>query len=576
MEKLNPVYTLDNKCQDCYRCVRVCPVKAIRFREGRAQVLRSRCIACARCVAACPSRVKLVRSDLERVKRLIADGGRVYASLAGSWRGPFDISKRRMAALLKKLGFCAVSEAALGAQEVAAEYARILNSAPNGLYISSFCPSLVDYVRLYKPAFAPRILPVASAPLTHARMLKDRYGEDIHVVFIGPCVARKNESDRNPGLIDAALTFDELRRWIAQEHVGLPDDGEIDADSVFVPETACEGALYPLEGGTIEAIRRVGLKPEVQTLSLSSLQMFISALKHFDMKDLRHPVFVEAFACVGGCIAGPGISTKKSIFSIASRIREKTPYRANVPTLPAVTVPASYPPNPVAPDRWTPDDIAGALKKIGKYAPEDELNCMGCGYSTCREMAVALLNGDAEPAMCASYMRALAVRRAATVLKGMPSSVVMFDRDMNIIEANDSFVETFVSKGSGASVAQLREKLIGTPVASILDWTDLFHGVMRSGEEIYREHYAYRGKYYEVRVFPLEQGESAGAIIYDVASTRVSSEKAAQKAREVIRRNIAIVQEIACLLGEHMVETEALLSSIADNSDEPPAPNGRG
>ncbi|MDY3868897.1 MAG: [Fe-Fe] hydrogenase large subunit C-terminal domain-containing protein [Pyramidobacter sp.] len=565
MEKMYPVYTLNNECQDCYRCVRRCPVKAIRIRDGMAQVIPSRCIACAACVLSCPSQAKQVRSDVEKVKKLFLQDKKVIVSLAPSWRGPFEYSQTRMISLLKKLGFYAVSETALGAQQVSIASAQILNDASSGLFISSACPVIVDYVRLYRPEFVKNIIPLASPALTHARLLKDTYGDDISVVFIGPCVGKKNESDRHPDLIDAALTFDELRVWLRDENITL-DEEEEDPNACFVPEHAYEGALYPLDGGMNETIRRVGVKKEVQLINICSLNLFRRALEEFSLDELKQPVFVEALACIGGCVAGPCISTRRSSFSIVSKVMEEAPERENIPVQPDTRVPIDYEATPVSRKTYTLEEINSALHKIGKYEPRDELNCAGCGYRTCRQMAAALLDGDAEPSMCASYMRQLATKKAAAMLTGMPSAMVMIDKEYNIIEANDAFVRDFIHCKD--RLMRCREKIIGQPVASVLDWTDLFRTVFKTGKELVKERYPYEGKYYEVRIFPLEPAESIGAIITDITQSQSNREKVAKKANEVIARNISIVQEIACLLGEHMVETESILSSIADDSDD--------
>ena len=198
------VYTLYNECQDCYKCVRRCPVKSIRIQDGHACVLTDKCIACGRCVEPCPSHAKRIRNDLEQVKQLFLSGKQVYVSLAPSWRASFSCTSRQMIATLKKLGFTAVSETALGAQEVSVETTRLLNQKEKGLMISSACPVIVKYIQLYKPELAEYITPIASPALTHAKILKNTYGDDISVVFIGPCIAKKDESDNHKDLIDYA------------------------------------------------------------------------------------------------------------------------------------------------------------------------------------------------------------------------------------------------------------------------------------------------------------------------------------------------------------------------------------
>ena len=179
-----------------------------------------------------------------------------------------------MVAVLKKLGFSGVSETALGAQEVSIQTAKMLNNSASGLYISSACPVIDDYIRLYKPEFAKCITPIASPALTHCGLLKEMMGDDIKVVFIGPCIAKKNEADKNPDLMAAALTFDELNYWIKEEFIDV-DNIEPDHTCHFVPEGAFEGALYPLEGGMNETIKRVGIdKDDVTFIAVSSLEDF--------------------------------------------------------------------------------------------------------------------------------------------------------------------------------------------------------------------------------------------------------------------------------------------------------------
>lgn len=199
MDEFYPVYTVHTECHDCYKCVRECPVKAIRIEDGHASVLPDMCIACGRCVRICPAGAKKVRNDLQKVKDLFRNGKKVYASLAPSWAGIFpDWTAEGIITALKSLGFAGVSETALGAQEVSIATAQDLRTAQKGVYISSACPVAVDYIRRYQPQYAPYITPIASPALTHAKLLKERLGDDIEVVFIGPCVGKKTKPQNIP------------------------------------------------------------------------------------------------------------------------------------------------------------------------------------------------------------------------------------------------------------------------------------------------------------------------------------------------------------------------------------------
>ena len=569
MDKLYPVYTLNNECHDCYKCVRQCHVKAISIQQGHASVLPEKCIACGNCVQACPNNAKRVRNDIDKVKNLFRAQQEVYVSLAPSWSGIFDYTPSKMIALLKKLGFKHVSETALGAQEVSIECAKLIKEKEKGLFISSACPVVVDYIRLYNTKFLPCITPVASPALTHAKMLKEMYGNHIHIVFIGPCIAKKNESDHNPDLIDVALTFEELKFWLQDEFISADEVDETGAEA-FVPQNAYEGALYPIEGGMNETIKKGGMSDDVQFINVSSIENLEKTLKGLDPANVNKKIFIEALSCNGGCLAGPCASTKKPELLRVSDALSKVKSRDIIPNEPATVVEKQYVKKQIEHQNHSYEKISEALKKIGKYSEEDELNCGGCGYNTCRELACALLSGEAEPSMCVSYMRKIAMQKAAAMLRCMPSAIVMVDKDLRIVESNEAFMKMFCSDMYDI-FSDRPEGLNGACIDRIVDFSDIFKETLKTERDIHKEHYAVKNRLYDISAFSIEKNELAGAIITDVTQSEMGREKIAQKAHEVINKNIAIVQEIACLLGEHMVETELLLSTIAqdyDTSDE--------
>ena len=562
----HPVYTLTNECKDCYKCVRHCPVKAIKIENDHASVIPEKCISCGHCVQICPSNAKCVRTDIEKVKNLFTAQKDVYVSLAPSWRAVFENSAKKMIAILKSLGFKDVSETALGAQEVSVQDAKVLNSMDKGLLISSACPVIVEYIKLYKPEFSKYITPIGSPAKTHARMLKDLYGEDIAVVFIGPCIGKKNESDENDGLIDAAITFEELKFWITDE-IGDISEIKKENDFEFVSHSAYEGTLYPINGGMNETIRKIGIKPEVQLMEICTISAFEKALDNLDPEKLSMPVFVEALACESGCVTGPCIASKKASINSISDVMYKVKVRDEIPKEPKTVVQCDYIPKNIEKSKYTLEQIQNTLKKIGKHSEEDELNCGGCGYSSCRELAIALLDGVAETSMCVSYMRKIAMRKAAAMLRCMPSAIVMVDNKMNILEANDSFMKMFA--GDMYDIFKSRpDGMTGASIERIVDFSDIFAVILKTGKDLHKEHYPVNGRLYDISAFTIEKNEIVGAVITDVTQIETNREKISEKAREVISKNISIVQEIACLLGEHMVETETLLNSIANDYDD--------
>ncbi len=566
MNNQNPVYTLVNECHDCYKCVRECPVKAIKIENNHASVIPEKCISCGTCVKVCPANAKCVRGDLEKVKNLLIAQKDVYVSIAPSWRSVFENSAQKMIAILKRLGFKDVSETAIGAQEVSIHDAEVLNNMEKGLLISSACPVIVDYIRFYKPEFTKYITPVGSPAKTHARMLKNLYGNDIAVVFIGPCIGKKNEADEEDGLIDVAITFEELKIWIADE---IGDISEIKKEShfEFVPYSAHEGTLYPINGGMNETIKKIGVKPHVQLMEICTIPAFERALENLDPEKLSVPVFVEALACESGCISGPCIASNNSSISSISDVMYKVKVRDEIPQKAQLVVECDYSPKEVVVSNYSIDDITKTLKKIGKHTIDDELNCGGCGYSSCRELAIALLDGVAEPSMCVSYMRKTAMRKAAAMLRCMPAAIVMVDHNMNILEANDSFMKMFT--GDMYEIFKARpDGMSGAAIERIVEFSDIFRTILKTGKDLRKEHYNLNNRLYDISAFTIEPNEIVGAIITDVTQTETTREKISEKAKEVISKNISIVQEIACLLGEHMVETETLLNSIANDYDD--------
>lgn len=565
MERQFPVYTQETVCQDCYKCVRECPVKAIRLENQRAQVIVERCVACGHCIEICPSGAKSLRNDVGRAKFLLASGVPTYVSLAPSWVAVYpDWTAGQLIAALRRLGFAGVSETALGAQQVSAAVNADLASAKPGLYISSACPAVVDLVRKHIPRLTPNITPIASPALTHCSMLRSHFGENINVVFIGPCAAKKNEADSHPELMSLALTFKELDAWFAEQSV-RPQLFSPGPDDVFVPESAQEGALYPIDGGMAETMRHYDLAPGVRTEAMSGLKRILPALEDTDPADMAMPFFLEGLGCRGGCVNGPCTNTHRSTIRSINTVRDRARMGPGGPRS-GLRLEVEYSSAQAGQKEWTQQDITEALSRVGKTKKEDELNCGACGYDSCRSLAVALLNGSAEISMCASYMRHIAQRKANALLRCMPSGVVIVGSDMKVIESNRAFA--VIAGEQWPDKFDANPGLPGSRVEDMLPIDKLLRAALRSGEEIHRDHMKIGDRLLDVRIFIIEDHQTAGAVVYDVTQSELRRDQIAKRAREVINRNIAAVQEIACRLGEHMADTEILLNSIAQDYAE--------
>lgn len=567
MNNQYPIYTLVNECVDCYKCVRECSMKAIKIENGHASVIPEKCIACGHCVLICPSEAKKIRNDINKARAVLTAKERVIVSLAPSWAGYWECGAEKLITAFKKLGFAGVSETALGAQEVSIEVTKMLSKRENKIYISSACPAIVDYIRLYMPEYTKYITPMGSPAMTHAKLLKQRYGEDIGVVFVGPCVAKKNEADKNPELIDVSLTFHEISQWFEQVGINPCETEPEEENTRFVPKKAYEGAYYPIEGGMNKTLRLSGCAKDIQLVSVSSITAFRNSLHNLDPEKIDRPIFIEALACAGGCANGPCKNPNKAGVLTTSDILRTVKLREDIPTEPEVVVEKQFQSRPQNVHQYTPEQIEEAMAGIGKHGIEDELNCGGCGYDTCRELAVALLSGDAEPSMCVSYMRKLAIRKASAMLRTMPSAIVMADSHLNIIETNEAFVRMF-APDLMELFKDRPEGLAGGALDRVVPFVDLFKRTLHSGKDIHKERYAVNKNLYDIAIFEIEKNKIVGAVITDVTKTEMKRDQIAQKAHEVIEKNIATVQNIACLLGEHMVDTELLLSQIAQGYEE--------
>lgn len=557
------IHTERTECQDCYKCVRHCPVKAIKIEAGHASVMPDFCVACGTCVRVCPNKAKRIRGDVHLAERLVSDGERVMVSLAPSWVSAFPgVDLPTMGAALERLGFAGAEETALGAQQVSANVAQLLREGEPRMLISTACPVAVSFILKYTPAYSAALTPLLSPALTHCHMMRRRRG-DIKVVFIGPCAAKKSEAAGRPDLLDIALTFDELRAWFDKSGIDLKSFGGAPVGPDFFRDRAEEGALYPVDGGMIETVKAHDGLDGVEHVSISGL-LNIDRMLDMEPGQVARPVFIETLACEGGCVNGPGSCGSPCGLRARMAVIESAPRSTSARSRrPDAEIAAAAPPSPAP--RATPSDaeIVRALESVGKHSVKDELNCGGCGYESCRAFAAALLSGKAEPAMCVSFMRKQALKKANALLRCMPSGVVLVGPDLRVIESNRRFAALF---GEDAlTVYDASPGMAGADIRRIVPFADLFSAVLRTGEDLVKNSYHVGDRLYDLSFFNIEPRMVVGAIVDDVTLTQCRREQIARRAREVIKKNLAVVQEIASSLGEHMADTEIILRSIAED-----------
>ncbi|HCF57927.1 MAG TPA: histidine kinase [Myxococcales bacterium] len=566
MNLLNPIHTERRECQDCYKCVRCCPVKAIKFENNYASVIPELCVLCGACVEACPNGAKRVRDDLPRARQLLELRERVYVSLAPSFFSEFPgIEPARLVAALERLGFAGVSETALGAQQVSAHVARLLEQGSPRVYLSSACPTAVAFIQKYLPAQSKLLTDLLSPALAHARLLRQRFGEQIGVVFVGPCISKKSEADSHPELIDVVLTFEDLRRWLQQERIDPKWLNPEPERHRFVPEAAEEGALYPIDGGMNAGIRAHCSVSDSQFMCFSGLRSIERGLQGIEQLKPESPLFVELLACEGGCVSGPRTSRDQGTATKRYRILRQASYpEALIPRQPVRGLDVSWAQQntPVVPARHTEAEVREVLRGVGKFSMEDEHNCGGCGYDTCREFAKAFLDGKAERTMCVTYMRKLATKKANALMRKMPSAVVIVDEKLRVIEHNESFVRMFARPGDAQ---EQPPELDGASIQCLVPFPNLFHAVLKSGEDLLDRDLKYRDTILHGSLFSIEKHRVVGGLFQDITRPAVQKQQIISKAREVIQKNLATVQQIAYLLGENAAESESILDSIIES-----------
>ena len=560
------VFTDKARCRDCYRCLRVCPVKAIELHASQARVVAERCVACGTCIRECPQHAKSYRNDLEHAMAVIREGAVAAASIAPSFAAVFsDWERRRLASALRKLGFRYVAETALGAQEVAQATAAHVAQARTQTHVCTACPAVVNYVEQYRPHQLGALVPVVSPMLAHAQHIRARLGPHAKIIFIGPCVAKKAEAERPEyaGLVHTVLTFAELQEWFQREKIDMARLEESDFDEAPPPAAR----FFPVPGGLA---RTAGLDTDLLNTTCHALDGFpaLAALLDHVQSDAPAGVYEPLF-CVHGCICGPGLpsDTANTLAQRAALLRfaaEATPPNGSAP--PPLTrarieeLAAQFTARPSnSALTFTEDQIRATLQRTGRAAPEDQLNCGACGYASCRDNAIAVLRGMAEPDMCIPYMRRLAERRTDRIIETSPNGIVILDQELRILSANPSFRRMFMCS----------EAILGKPISYLMD-PEPFEQLAAGGEmsDSTARHQNYNLVCHQI-LYALSEDHQYVGIFVNITSTADNQKKLDElrlqtqaQARELMEHQVDMSQQMAKLLGETTARGEALVRTL--------------
>ncbi len=542
-------------CKNCYKCIRECALKSIRFSENRAQIVESECVYCGHCYVVCPQSAKEIRDDTARARELIASGRPVVVSLAPSFIADFPVSGiGEMRQALQKLGFYDVEETARGAKIVKSEYERMIAAGDRRLIISSCCHSVNLLIQKRYPKALPYLAQVDSPMLAHAKSIKARI-PDSAVVFIGPCVSKKDEAERY-GCVDVVLTFDELIGWLEDEGISL--DGErSDTDG-----TEARSRFFPTPGGII---RSMDHDDGFSYIPIDGLRRCMDALAEIEQGGMEN-CFIEMNACEGSCIGGPVMHRyHASPISCKTRVeRYSGKSRADFTDQPADTLEKKM--NFIGTGSILPGEgaIQEVLHKLGKYRPEDELNCGSCGYSTCREKAIAVCQGKADLTMCLPFLKERAESFSGVILDNTPNAIIAMDTKLCIQQMNEAAARLF-------GVENTRE-LIGVPIDALLGSVEYLQAIDGEKPEGPIRHYLPEyDKYVEETIAFDQEYNIVISIIKDITEeTRREQEldeerrRTAQLADRVIEKQMRVAQEIASLLGETTAETKIALTRLKD------------
>ncbi len=405
IRKRQLVYTVKDRCRMCFTCVRECPAKAIRIMNGQAEVIRERCIGCGNCVMVCNQGAKVFINTNNVVRELLNNSEMTIAILAPSFPAEFKHIQDPgvISGMIRALGFDRVMEVSFGADLVASEYSKLLKDVNGKRYISSDCPAIVRYIEYYHPEITGALAPIVSPMVATARVIREMYGEKASIVFIGPCIAKKAESNE----IDEAITFRELRQLFEEEGIG-PDSVE---PQPFDEPTAGKGAVFPVSRGLLQSTTHTDDICDGNVLVAEGKENFRDAIKEFE-NGLIMSQHLELLCC-DGCIMGPGISCEGKKFErtlrVSNYVKEKLDqldeeaWRKNVDRFSALDFSTSFEPVDRRSHKPSDEKIDEILRSMGKMSEKDHLNCGACGYETCREHAWAIHEGLAESEMCLPY-----------------------------------------------------------------------------------------------------------------------------------------------------------------------------
>ena len=545
-----------SNCKNCYKCIRHCPVKSIRFSGNQAHIIGNECILCGQCFVVCPQNAKEIVDETEKVKVLLQSGAPVVVSLAPSFIANYDgVGIESMRSALKKLGFFDVEETAIGATIVKREYDRMLKEDGRDIVISSCCHSVNLLIQKYFPRALPYLADVLSPMQAHCADIKRRM-PDAKTVFIGPCVSKKDEAEHYKGLVDAVLTYEELTNWLRDEKITLNEGA--------TAEPASRARFFPTTGGILKTM--VQDAPGYTYMAIDGTENCIAALREIESGKIHH-CFIEMSACVGSCVGGPVMekyhrSPVKDYMAVANFAGERD-FDVVQPDI--VSIKKSFEWIERRAGEPSETEIAAILRKMGKYRPEQELNCGTCGYNTCRDKAIAIYQGKAEISMCLPFLKDKAESFSDTIVNNSPNALIVINENLEVQQINNAAMRVMNIRSAS--------DVLGDQVIRVMDPAP-FQQVQQTGRGIYnkRTYLAEYKRYVDETIVFDRENRLLICIMRDVTDEQTQRERKEAISREtvevadkVVDKQMRIVQEIASLLGETAAETKIALAKLKES-----------
>lgn len=545
-----------SNCKNCYKCIRHCPVKAIRFSGNQAHIIGNECILCGHCFVVCPQNAKEIASEVEKVKVLIHSGEPVYVSLAPSFVANYEgVGIGAMREALQKLGFADVEETAIGATMVKNEYERMIEKENRDIIISSCCHSINLLIQKYFPSLLPYLANVLSPMQAHCSDIKKRH-PDAKTVFIGPCVAKKDEAQHYEGIVDAVLTYEELTEWLSGEGIELKKEMDSNRES--------RARFFPTTGGILKTMKLT--QPDYDYMAIDGVENCIAALKDIEQGNIHH-AFIEMSSCVGSCVGGPVMekyhpSPVREYLAVANYAGDKD-FKVEQPNQEDIRKYFSE----IEIKNKVPTDaeIAETLRKMGKISKRDELNCGSCGYNTCREKAIAILQGKAEVSMCLPYLQKKAEGFSDRIVNNTPNGIIVLNDAFEVQQINEAAMDIMNIRSAS--------DVLGEQVVRIMD-PQVFLEVKKTRFNVRnrRVYLAEYKRYVELTVVYDFDNRLYIGIMRDITDEEKQKEKKESISRQtietadkVVDKQMRIVQEIASLLGETAAETKIALTKLKES-----------